>query len=294
MMKRSPSSRYFGERRKQKWKRILIPLILVVFIVTATLMLGNLLKDRLDAAEPFLALHVFSFPEQDNTARSPSELLLHNPKITVSLTYAAVDPSVTKAEDLDTLTDVYTGISLPVRLHCTDAETASLRRVAAGASLRGIQSCAVISVREVVTEDVDTSLANACALAQNLSGMGFTEMLITGITGEESAVALAEIPGSIRESTPGIRIGFGVTAEALESGSFAPALEIIAETADFMALDPASITGTEDAVQNAFLHRGSIGYFSMRILIRGEASTRAATESALRNEGYVSLQSVSD
>jgi hypothetical protein len=86
----------------------------------------------------------------------------------------------------------------------------------------------------------------------------------------------------------------GVTAEALESGSFAPALEIIAEASDFMALDPASITGTEDAVQNAFLHRGSIGYFSMRILIRGEASTRAATESALRNEGYVSLQSVSD
>jgi hypothetical protein len=144
----------------------------------------------------------------------------------------------------------------------------------------------------VVSADVDASLATACALAQDLSKMGFTEMLITGITGEESAVALAEIPGSIRQSTPGIRIGFGVTAEALESGYFAPVLEVMAETADFMALDPASVTETEQAVQNAFLHRGSIGYFSMRILIRGDASTRAATEAALRLEGYVSLQSV--
>ena len=292
MMKQSPSTRYFGERRKQKWKRILIPLVLVISIITATLMLGNLFKDRLDAAEPLLALHVFTFPEQDGSVRTPSELLLHRPGITVSLSYAAVDPSVSKAEDLDTLTDVYTGISLSVSPERTESETAALRHIASGASLRGIQCCAVIPVREVVSADVDASLATACALAQDLSKMGFTEMLITGITGEESAVALAEIPGSIRQSTPGIRIGFGVTAEALESGYFAPALEVMAETADFMALDPASVTETEQAVQNAFLHRGSIGYFSMRILIRGDASTRAATEAALRLEGYVSLQSV--
>jgi hypothetical protein len=200
---------------------------------------------------------------------------------------------VSKAEDLDTLTDVYTGISLSVSPERTESETAALRHIASGASLRGIQCCAVIPVREVVSADVDASLATACALAQDLSKMGFTEMLITGITGEESAVALAEIPGSIRQSTPGIRIGFGVTAEALESGYFAPALEVMAETADFMALDPDSITDTESAVKNAFLHRGSIEYFSMRILIRGDANTRAATEAALRLQGYVSLQSVS-
>ena len=41
MMKQSPCTRYFGERRKQKWKRILIPLVLIIFIITATLMLGN-------------------------------------------------------------------------------------------------------------------------------------------------------------------------------------------------------------------------------------------------------------
>ena len=293
MTKRSPSSQYFGERRKQKRKRILIPLVLVIFIITAALMLGNLFKDRLDAAEPLLDMHVFSFPEQDGSVRTPSELLLHRPKITVSLSYAAVDPAITKAEDLDTLTDVYTGISLAVHSERTEAESAALRHIALGASLRGIQCCAIIPVREVVCDDVDTSLATACALAQDLSKMGFTEMLITGITGEESAVALAEIPSSIRTSTPGIRIGFGVTAEALESGYFAPALEVMAETADFMALDPDSITDTESAVKNAFLHRGSIEYFSMRILIRGDANTRAATESALRLQGYVSLQSVS-
>lgn len=291
MMKRSPSSRYFGERRKRKLKRILIPIALVVAIVTALLMLGNLLKDRLDAAGPLLSFPVSTFPEQSGH-RSPAELLLHRKKITVSLTYAAVDPTNAEAEDLDTLTDVYTGISLSVPANRTDKETSDIRRIAAGASLRGIQCSAIVHVSQVVYGDVETSLTAAETLSRELSKLGFTEILITGITGEESAVALAEIPGSIRESTPGIRIGFGVTAQALESGAFAPALEVLAEAADFMALDPLSVTDTEEAVDLAFHHRGSIEYFSMRILIRGNASTRAATETALRREGYVSLQSI--
>lgn len=291
MMKRSPSSRYFGERRKQKWKRILIPVVLLISIVTATLMLGNLLKDRLDAAKPLLSLPVSTFPEQSGS-RTHSELLLHQQKITVSLSYAAVDPKNAKADDLDTLTDVYTGISLAVSAKRTEADDAAIRHIASGASLRGIQCCAIIPVNEVVGDNVEDSLAAACVLAQDLSKLGFTEMLIVGITGEESAVALAEIPGSIRGTTPGIRIGFGVTAAALESGSFAPALEVIAEASDFMALDPLSVTDTEEAAEYAFRHRGSIEYFSMRILIRGDATTRAATEAVLREEGYVSLQSI--
>lgn len=291
MMKRSPSTKYFGERRKQRLKRILIPIVLVVSIVTAFLMLGNLLKDRLDAAVPLLSFPVSTFPEQSGH-RSPSELLLHRHKITVSLAYAAVDPSTAKAEDLDTLTDVYTGISLSVRAERTENETAAIRKMASGATLRGIQCCAIVPVSDVIRDDTAASLNAVCSLAQELSSLGFTEILITGITGEESAVALAEIPGSIRESTPGIRIGFGVTSAALDSGSFAPALEVVAEAADFMALDPGSVTDTEKAVENAFRHRGSIDYFSMRILIRGDAGTRAATETALRNEGYVSLQSI--
>lgn len=292
MMKRSPSSRYFGERRKQKWKRILIPVALAVSIVTAFLMLGNLLKDRLEAAKPLLALPVISFPEQGSDTRNPSELLLHRKKITVSLSYSAVDPTVTQADDLDTLTDIYTGISLAVAAQRTEDENAVLRRMASGATLRGMQCCAIVPIAEVICQDVESSLTTADTLARDLFKLGFTEVLFIGVTGEESAVTLAEIPGSIRVSTPGIRIGFGVTAAALESGSFAPALEVIAEAADFMALDPGSVTKTEAAVENAFLHRGSIDYFSMRILIRGDANTRAATETSLRGEGYASLQSI--
>lgn len=292
-MIRSPSPPYLGARRKQKWKRILLPIVLVVFILTAALMLGNLFKDRLDAAEPILALPVLSFPEQSTAPRTPAELLLHRRKIAVSLAYAAADPAVTRADDLDTLTDIYTGISLRVSAQRTDSETAALRRLTSGAYLRGMQCSAVVPITEVLREDVEASLTAAAALSQELSGLGFTEVLFTGVTGEESAVALAEIPGSIRKSTPGIRIGFGVTGAALESGSFAPALEVIAEAADFMALDPAAIQGTEAVVKHAFLHRGSIAYFSMRILIRGDANTRAATETALRGEGYVALQSLS-
>ena len=56
MMIHTPSSPYFGTRRKEKMRRILIPVFLGVSILAVTLMLGNLLKDRLTAAEPLLAL----------------------------------------------------------------------------------------------------------------------------------------------------------------------------------------------------------------------------------------------
>lgn len=292
MMKRSSYSQYFSERRKQKLRRILIPLLLVVSILTAVLMLGNLLKDRLDAAQPLLSLPVFSFPAQSSTARTPSELLLHQRKDTVPLTYAGVDVSAMETSDLHTLTDVYNGISLSVPAEPSESEAAALRQITAEAAAQGLQTCAVLSIGEVICGDVSASLTTAKNLARNFAEIGFTEILFTRITAEESATILVEIPNSVRDAVPGIRVGMGVNSTALESGSFAPALEVLAETADFMALDPESITVTKDAVDLAFHHRGSIDYFTMRILIRGDVNTRAATEAALRTEGYAALQSI--
>ena len=80
MMKHTPSSSYFGTRRKEKIRRILIPVFLGVSIIAVTLMLGNLLQDRLTAAEPLLALPAASYPEKDTTIKTPAQLLLHKEK----------------------------------------------------------------------------------------------------------------------------------------------------------------------------------------------------------------------
>lgn len=291
MMKHTPSSPYFGTRRKEKMRRILIPVFLGVSIIAVTLMLGNLLQDRLTAAEPLLALPAASYPEKDTTIKTPAQLLLHKEKNIPPVRYTAIDVGAS-APDYDALAAVYGGISLSVPVEIHDAFADTVRPVLQSAASHGMQICAVIPLADVICADTSASLNTVEALAQNLGTLGFTEIIFTGVTGEESLLTLAELPGTVHRILPDMRVGFAMTAAALESGPFAPALEVLAEASDFLALDPGSVTDTEEAVETAFRHRGSIEYFSLRILIRGDAATRLQTETALLVEGYTSLQTI--
>lgn len=291
MMKHTPSSQYFGTRRKEKLRRILTPVLLVISILAVTLMLGNLLKDRLTAAEALLSLPAASYPEKDTTVKTPAQLLLHKDKNIPDVHYSAweIDAAGT---DYDGLAANYGGISTAVPAEMTDTLAERLRPITQSVTARGMQACAVIPITNVIGADTSTTLSTVEKLVQDLDALAFTEILFTGITGEESIAILAELPGTVHRTAEDMHIGFAFTAAAFESGPFAPALEVLAEAADFLALDPGSVTDAEDAVELAFRHRGSIEYFALRILIRGDKEDRLKTETALQVEGYTSLQSV--
>jgi hypothetical protein len=291
MMNPTPSSHYFGKKRKEKTKRILIPTVLILSILTVTLMLGNLLKDRLTEAESLLNLPAVTYPEQDTSVKTPSQLLLHKDKHTSDVRYTAWE-SGTPAPDFESLAPVYGGISVILPPTWTEAEEEDIRKIADEAAKHGMKVCAVFSLSDCLTENLSETLDAIGTRAEALDRMHAAEILITGITGEESILTLAEIPGKVRASAPRAQIGLGVTPEALISAPFAPALEVLAEAADFLALDGVNDLSAEDTADLAFRHRGSIRYFSLRVLIRGEESVRQSAEAALLAEGYTSLQMI--
>ncbi len=291
MMNPTPSSRYFGKKRKEKAKRILIPTVLILSILTVTLMLGNLLKDRLTAAEPLLSLPAVTYPEQDTSVKTPSQLLLHKDKHIPDVRYTAWEFG-TPVPDFESLAPVYGGVSVILPTDWTEAEEEAIQKIADGAAKNGMKVCAVFSLSDYLTDDLPETLDAIGTRSEALSRMHVTEILITGITGEESILTLAEIPGKVRASAPQARVGLGFTPDALISASFAPALEVLAEAADFLALDGMRDLTVEEAADLAFRHRGSIRYFSLRILIRGEESVRQSAEIALLAEGYTSVQMI--
>ncbi len=291
MMNPTPSSRYFGKKRKEKAKRILIPTVLILSILTVTLMLGNLLKDRLTAAEPLLSLPAVTYPEQDTSVKTPSQLLLHKDKHIPDVRYTAWEFG-TPVPDFESLAPVYGGVSVVLPTDWSEAEEEAIQKIADGAAKNGMKVCAVFSLSDCLTDDLPETLDAISTRSEALSRMHVTEILITGITGEESILTLAEIPGKVRASAPQARVGLGFTPDALISASFAPALEVLAEAADFLALDGMRDLTVEEAADLAFRHRGSIRYFSLRVLIRGEESVRQSAEIALLAEGYTSVQMI--
>lgn len=291
MMNPTPSSRYFGKKRKEKAKRILIPTVLILSILTVTLMLGNLLKDRLTAAESLLSLPTVTYPEQDTSVKTPSQLLLHKDKHIPDVRYTAWEFG-TPVPDFEALAPIYSGISVILPTAWTEAEEEAIRVLADEAAKHGMKVCAVFSLSDCLAEDLPETLHAIGTRAEALGRMHAAEILITGITGEESILTLAEIPGKVRASAPQAQVGLGLTPDALISAPFAPALEVLAEAADFLALDGKSDLTVEEASDLAFRHRGSIRYFTLRVLIRGEESVRQSTETALLAEGYTSVQMI--
>lgn len=291
MIKRSSYSQYFGKKRKEKARRILIPAVLILSILSVTLMLGNLLLDRLVAAEPLLALPAVSYPEQDTSVKTPAQLLLHKDKHTPDVRYTAHTLG-SPLPDFDSLSAVYGGISVSVPQAWSDETVSEIRRIAERAAKAGMDVCCVLSLKDYLHAEMSETLDAIEKKLEVLREVNVAEILLTGITGEESIVMLAEVPGKIRAAVPRARAGLGVTSAALESAPFAPALEVLAEAADYLALDGTTSHTAEETVDLAFRHRGSIRYFSLRVLIRGDADARQQTETALLAEGYTSLQSI--
>lgn len=297
-------SLYTGNSRRKKLTRILLLCALAAAIFLSLLLLGNILNDRLEKATPLLALpavHYGTDGIQEPDAPNVFVYSQKNPANTVPGAFCALRPAEYKSETelreaCALASELYDGLTVTVSdaagarfsldAWTTDGETDgtlpgtdALRSAAACAAENALTSCAILSLSGVSDTEA----------AAELSALGFSEILFTGtgMLDEGTERALRVLTDAIRATGSGIRIGFALFPDVFTDAQHAPQLEALAGYADFLALDTSDCAADEERVLALCDSlRGSIGYYSLRILLLGDAARLAAQAETLRASGF--------
>lgn len=280
-------SQYTGNSRRRRLTRILLLCALAVSIFAAFLILGNLLNDRLEQAAPLLSLPAVY------TAGTPSpaaveEVYLYRqaandepaPSAVIGALSMETYPSADGLRAACALAaELYDGISIaPDPAAMPDAQT--LRAIVSAAEENSLTPSAAISL----SAGADSALAAAASLAE----AGFHEILFTGAEAPDAdeTYALCSLYAALKEAAPAVTVGFSLAPAMFREADCAPLLETFAGYVDFLALDTTECGADSDRLTElcSSLY-GSVRYYSLRILICGEAPQRAAQTEALREAG---------
>lgn len=284
-------SQYTGNSRRKRVTRVLALLALAAAIFAAFLILGNLLTDRMEQAAPLLALPSAHAAYTKDTAAAENVYLYTQASGTDSApggAFCALDPAeYATADDVRAAcalaAELYDGISLTPDVSALPAEE-TVRALASAADTYSLTFAAALSL-----EDGTDAAADA---AETLAALGVSEIVFTGAgtpTADE-VYALCTLYAHLKQNAPSLAVGFSLSPAMFREANRAPVLETFAGYVDFLALDTSECGADEKAAAELCdALRGSIRYYSLRVLIGGEASARAAQTETLREAGVASL-----
>jgi hypothetical protein len=269
---------YVGKAKRRRRIRILILCGLLIAVLLAAVLLGKLLKDRLDRTSPLLSLTaqkvtLDEYPTAEEVFRPAS----HDGDAGGS--FGLIEPDLyaddaQRREACALIAALYDGVSL-----APDAEAES-----AAALIR----CAhehPLTVSAVLPGDVDPSKLAALAEA------GADEIILTHVCGTsltaQALSILCELTDDLHALYPALRVGFALSPEVFGDGMSAVYLETLSERADLLLLDARE---AEDPGALCAALAGSIRYYPLRVLIAGEEAAVSALRYALQEAGIRSVQ----
>lgn len=315
-MMRYSQNKYRGLSYRRKISQILFFSVLGTAILLSFLMLGNLLHDRLDKAAPLLDLPAVSYADTSalEVVFAPPVVSSLLPKESPDGVYCTVDDTVLTSGDASRLqqacavaAELYDGISVTVSdengLRFAFADDASavpqpLTDLMKAAKNHGL----VFSAVWQLPDEVPGTDSVTCTVASALARAGADEILFTGLSSaslsDEELTAMSALYDAVRAESSSVKIGFALMPEVFADVDSAPRLETLSAHTDILAVDfgePAADDpdGTAHALESAAGLYGSIGYYPLRILIRGGAEKAAAQSAALQQAGYTSIQPLS-
>jgi len=316
MMKYS-QNKYRSPGARRKAGRILLFCALTAALLFSFLVLGNLLHDRLEKAQPLLNLPAVTYA--DTAAAPPPSAALpfsdHQRGTYTGGIYCTVDETVFSAGDAAAMkeacavaAELYDGLSITVSGEnalrfssaagqdpSSFAPPAEWKTLTEAAHSCGLTVCAVWSLPNEIP-GIDSA---TCDSARAFAADGADEILFTGLAAASlsaaDAAAMAELSESIRKSGTGVKIGFALTPEIFADVDSASLLETLMPHVDFLAVDigepPAGDPdGTAHAKNIAEKLYGSIAYYPLRILIRGSDVKLSAQSVILQEAGYTDIQ----
>lgn len=287
--------------------RILLSVLAILLILIALTVLGNILHDRLEETKDlFIDPHAGNAPAE-STSRPDTDRTPYTPMEEQSDIYAFIDAAsfANEAElsDACRLTaELHDGVSVTVSdgdgvryaLSAYESQpfpedlpsAAYLKEVTRVADTHGLTSCAVLLLRDVVTDS---------AAAVELSRIGFGEILFTvsaTAIGDGDVTLLSDFIRAIRTESGDAKIGFSFPASLFASPEYAQHLEKLAAHTDFLVLDTGDTADSAAVRELCEALRGSIGYYPLRILLRGTERQIAEKEQELRDAGFLGMQKV--
>jgi len=315
-MRRYARAQYRTNRLQKRIMRILILLILLFSILATFLILGNILHDRLEKAQPVLSLPVIHYTDPIVPAL---------PAYTHSFTPAEEKPgifrllSVTNPADHASLEQFcaetagnYDGISVVISgkngmcFSLTEEADKGAEKIPGIDTLQaltgfcrtaGLRICAVWELPDTVPG----SDSQTCIAAGTLASLGFHEILFTGLTSaslhDRDIAAMAALTEAIRKKSASIQVGFALENDVFHDIASAQTLEKLAQTVDFLALDTGTPPeNTEESAAYALTVcgalYGSIAYYPLRILLSGSPEALLLQTAALRDAGYTAIQPI--
>lgn len=325
--------RYYRFRRKASKKvrtiflRILFVLIAAALITGAAILTGNLLLRKVEAAEDLLSANVppsgNAAERADTATSSPTaktdvpevrasglELLSHttDDSITDRLRTLLLDfdtVSVTITDSSDHADLLYTSPALTKLFRMPETTNdplyARLKAVANTANHSDLRCSAVLSA-SFAHMDADTAALVDGTIAGELQRMGFQELLLTDALGDEADTDainslrryLANMREMQGESSDPISIGVCLPTSVYLNTTNAKQLQMLAETADFLAMDAADLptTGPSGTTISGICTSlsGSFQLYSLRVLLTtDDLSLLAAQYNALTEMGITNL-----
>lgn len=327
--------RYYRFRRKASKKirtiflRILFVLVTAAIITGAAILVGNLLLHKVETAEGLLSANVSpsgnaaervdddSFSPQGATTDVPqvyasglsltestTDEHIQNRMLAMLGTYDTVSVTITDSTDHADL--LYTSPAL-IELFRMPENTAAdplytrLRSIANTAGHSDLRCSAVMSA-SFARMDADTAALLDGTIAGELYKMGFQEILLTDLLGDD---ADTDSLNTLRRYLNAIQSTLGDTGGAFQVGVCLPTsvylntanakqLQMLAETADFLAMDAADLptTGPSGTTLSGICTSlsGSFQLYSLRVLLTTEdLSLLAAQTTALAELGITNL-----
>lgn len=325
--------RYYRFRRKASKKvrtillRILFVLVAAALITGAAILIGNLLLRKVENAETLLNANVppsgNAVERADSTTSSPTAktdvpqvrasglaLLSHttDDSITDRLRTLLIDfdtVSVTITDSSDHADLLYTSPAL-IQLFrmpetTNDPLYTRLKAVANTANHSDLRCSAVLSA-SFARMDTDTAALVDGTIAVELQRMGFQELLLTDVLGDDADTDainslrryLADVRGTQGETNDPISIGVCLPTSVYLNTANAKQLQMLAETADFLVMDAADLptTGPSGTTITGICTSlsGSFQLYSLRVLLTtDDLSLLAAQYTALTEMGITNL-----
>ena len=308
---RHSQNKYRSPGFRRKVGRILFLCGLGTAILLSFLVLGKLLHDRLEKAAPLLKLPAVTYADTaaKKTFAEPLPLADHRPGTGADGIFCTVDEAVFRNGDSSALkeacsvaAELYDGLSIPVSgedaLRFSEGIPEEWKNLLDAAHTYGLTVCAVWPLPDEIP-GIDSA---TCAAARTLAKEGADEILFIGLTsaslGPDDPKNMAALCEDIRGTGSGTKIGFALMPEVFADADSAPRLDSLASHADFLAVDigeppagdPDGIAHAEAAVEALY---GSISYYPLRIMLRGNEGKLTAQSAALREAGYTAIQPLS-
>lgn len=310
--------KYYRNYKAKKFKfprRLVFVLVFALAITTLTLLLGNYLKRRLEEA-PIDTSEVSSVETTDGSATlDTTPKVPHNEALLdVSAGFLDLSGCTDTAEMQSRVqalkTAGYNAFSFVAtdgdgRLTYASPAAQQLSRLPGKETLISLDMLtgAVTYAREIglrasaVFEAESGQVQTDCAIAEELAGAGFDELLIRGFESYEtldngSIETMLSYVRSLRERAP-MDIGVCLSGAVYTAAQYAPYIEKLFLETEFLAID-LTAANAEDAAAAAQRLQGSFTAYLLRAVLDGSnPENSAAVQAALSEENIRSLLYVS-